>query len=126
MTKTAFMSTRSRDHDRQRAASSDERGTSASRPRDTAPPGSIRSIASTQDRTLDAWNEEKRLLTVYLRNGATQTGRVADWDLFSITLDVRGVVERIQKKAILSITPARGAPEYRPDRARKGRVKLEG
>ena len=62
---------------------------------------------SAQDRILAAWNEECCLVKVCLRGGAKQTGRLAGWDRFSIMLDIRGgVIECIQKKAILSIAPS--------------------
>jgi hypothetical protein len=45
--------------------------------------------------------------------------RLAEWDLFSITLGVRGDIEWIQKKAILSIVPA--APGESKSANRRGR-----
>jgi RNA chaperone Hfq len=95
------------------------RGASDPGARPPRPSGSQQAAASTQDRILGAWNDEGRLLNVYLRNGVKQTGRLAKWDLFSITLDVRGSVERIQKKAILSIAPA--APVDSQSGNRRGR-----
>jgi RNA chaperone Hfq len=72
---------------------------------------------STQDRILKAWHQERYLLTVYLRSGVKQTGRLAGWDVFSIMIDVGdGVVERIHKKAISSILPAGRAGSRSGDR----------
>lgn len=135
------MRTRSRDNDPQRKAPDDDltptalpsirkpsagvhvrrtgRGVSDSNARQPQASGSQETVASTQDRVLGAWNEEGRLLNIYLRSGAKQTGCLAEWDLFSITLDVRGDIEWIQKKAILSIVPA--APGESKSANRRGR-----
>jgi RNA chaperone Hfq len=79
--------------------------------------GSPDVASSTQDRILKAWHQERCLLTVYLRSGVKQTGRLAGWDVFSIMIDAGdGVVERIHKKAITSILPAGRAGSRSGDR----------
>jgi RNA chaperone Hfq len=67
-----------------------------------------RAANSAQDPALAKWTAERCNLTIYLRNSIGQRGVVVGWDQFSIMLEVGGgVVESIQKTAILSIIPSR-------------------
>jgi sRNA-binding regulator protein Hfq len=61
-----------------------------------------------QDLALQKWAAAGYELTVHLRNNARVRGVLVGWNQYSLMLKAeRGIVERVQKAAILSIVPPR-------------------